>query len=237
MRREIVDLIIGLVLIIVGIAVMLFVFSTALNLAFSAGDYFREQMPEEETLEGPGAEFRWDSDDFNVTFEDLSEEGDGNIVSYEWDFGDGEQDDIREPDHEYSNEGQYQVSLRIKDENNKRSSARGEISIEVGRQTSGTSQPDYGDIGFDINFGNIILPMAIALLVGALFLVMFLVGAAITKAGWNILKPKPEKLKIKLKPREIEIKQVGTYAPPPPEPVQQAPQQYSPPPPEEYQQE
>ncbi len=237
MRREIVDLIIGLVLIIAGIAVMLFVFSTALNLAFSAGDFFSEQMPEEETVEGPTAEFRWDSDDFNVTFEDLSEEGDGDIVSYEWDFGDGEQDDSQEPDHEYSNEGNCEVSLRIEDENNKRSSARGEVHIEQGGRTSGTSQQDFGDIGLDIAFGNILLPIAIALLVGTLFLVMFLVGAAITKAGWNILKPKPEKLKIKLKPKEMEIKQVGTYAAPPPEPVQQVPQQYAPPPPEEYQQE
>jgi PKD repeat protein len=245
MRREIADAIIGLILIIVGIIIMLAVFSMAMNLAFSAGDFLREQLPEEESVTGPGAEFRWDTDDLNVTFEDLSQEGDANIVSWDWDFGDGNQGGSQNPSHTYNNEGHYQITLRIEDSNGKRSTTNGEVFLEAGNVLSGSSIGGIPDISFDVDFSNILLPIALAMLVSALFLVMFLVGAAITKAGWNILKPKPEKLKIKLKPKEIEIKQVGTYAAAPQEPVQaqyqqpvqQPAEQYSPPPPQEFEEE
>jgi uncharacterized membrane protein len=241
MRREIADMVIGLVLIVVGIIIMLFVFSMAMNLAFSAGDYFREQFPEEEVVEGPSAEFSWNTADLDVTFQDDSIEGDGNIVSWEWDFGDGSGDDVQDPDHQYAANGSYQVRLRIEDENGKRSSARGDVQVQTGEPFQGFSETDSNGSGFDADFGDVIMPIAAAILVGILFIVMFAVGAAITKAGWNILKPKPEKLKIKLKPKEMEIKQVGTYAAAPPEAVQyeeqMPPEQYSPPPPEDYQQE
>ncbi len=242
MRREIVDLIIGLILIMVGIIIMLFVFSQAMNLAFSSGDFFREQLPDEETITGPSAEFSWTTNDLSVTFEDLSQEGSANIVSREWDFGDASSDTGSNPTHPYTDIGPYQVTLRIEDSNGKRSSATGEVLMEAGGVRSGSSISGVPEIGFDLDITRLIWPIAIALLVGTLFLVMFLVGAAITKAGWNILKPKPEKLKIKLKPKEIEIKQVGTYAAAPQEPVQpqyqqpaqQPVEQYSPPPPGEY---
>ena len=241
MRREITDMVIGLVLIVVGIIIMLFVFSLAMNLAFSAGDYFREQFPEEEVVEGPSAEFSWNTVNLSVTFQDDSVKGDGDIVSWEWDFDDGSGDDVGNPSHPYATDGNYQVRLRIEDENGKRSSARGDVQVQTGQSFQGFSETDSNGSGINADFGDVILPIATAILVGVLFIVMFAVGAAITKAGWNILKPKPEKLKIKLKPKEMEIKQVGTFASAPPEPVQYTeqmpPEQYSPPPPEDYQQE
>jgi PKD repeat protein len=238
MRREISDLIIGLILLMVGIIVMLSVFFMAMNLAFSAGDFFREQFPQEEKVEGPEAAFSWSSNSLQFQFQDDSQEGDGNIIEREWFFGEGDPDYDDNPQFTYSGNGTYQVTLRVEDENGKRSSIRAEVDVEDGADLNGASQSDFPEIGFDVDFSNIIFPIAAALLIGTLFLVMFLVGAAITKAGWNILKPKPEKLKIKLKPKEMEIKQVGTYAAAPQEPVYQQPQQpveqYSPPPPQEY---
>ena len=234
MRREIADMVIGLVLVVVGIIVMLFVFSLAMNLAFSPGDYFREQFPQEEVLEGPRAEFQWSANGWDVDFTDLSTEGDGDIDSRSWNFGDGDTDTGSNPFHPYSDNGTYQVSLIVEDENGKRSTARSEVYVEMGGQLSDVSQLDSDESDFNLNFGDVVTPIAAAILVGILFIVMFAVGAAITKAGWNILKPKPEKLKIKLKPKEIEIKQVGTYAAAPQPEVQEPPPQYSPPPPEEY---
>jgi hypothetical protein len=238
MRREISDLIIGLILIIVGIIIMMAVFFMAMNLAFSAGDFFREQFPQEESVEGPEASFSWSSSGLDVQFQDDSWEGDGAIDQREWFLGEGPPDPDDNPQIRYSGNGTYQVTLRIEDENGKRSSARAEVNVEDGSDSMGASESDFPELDFNIDFSNIIFPIAAALLIGTLFLVMFLVGAAITKAGWNILKPKPEKLKIKLKPKEIQIQQVGTYAAAPVEPVQQPPQQpveqYSPPPPQEY---
>lgn len=239
MRRETADMAIGLILLIVGIIIMMSVFFMAMNLVSTAGDYFREQVPEEERIEGPEARFRWETNDLSVTFEDQSQEGDGDITVYEWDMGDGNPYGDPNPTHNYQDYGEYEVSLRIVDENDKSSSARGNVIIRIGNITSGTSRLDSEGGGFEADFGNVIIPIAIAILVGVLFVVMFAVGAAITKAGWNILKPKPEKLKIKLKPKEMEVIQVGTYAAPPreppPQPIQQPPEDYSPPPPEEYQ--
>ncbi len=241
MRREIADLTIGLVLVVVGIIVMLFVFSMAMNLAFSAGDYFREQFPQEEVFEGPRAEFRWSADGWDVDFTDRSTEGDGSIDSWSWDFGDGNTDTGPDQFHQYDDNGTYQVSLTVEDENGKRSTARSEVYVELDSHPSEVSQLDVDESNFNLDFGDVITPIAAAILVGILFIVMFAVGAAITKAGWNILKPKPEKLKIKLKPKEIEIKQVGTYAAAPQEPIQyqeeMPPEPYSPPPPEHYQDE
>ncbi len=242
MRREIVDLIIGLVLIIVGIIVMMAVFLMAMNLAFSAGDFFREQFPQEENVEGPEAAFSWSSDGLVVQFQDDSWKGDGAIEQREWFLGEGNTTHEDNPQVPYPRNGSYQVTLRIEDENGKRNSAQAEVNVEEGAYINGASQSDFPEFDFNIDFTDIIFPIAAALLMGTLFLVMFLVGAAITKAGWNILKPKPEKLKIKLKPKEIQIQQVGTYAAAPQEPVQpryqqpaqQPVEQYSPPPPQEY---
>ncbi|MEE9116390.1 MAG: PKD domain-containing protein [Thermoplasmata archaeon] len=237
------DLIIGLILIIVGIIVMLVVFSMAMNLAFSSGDFFREQLPGEEAVVGPRAEFKWVTNDLNVTFEDMSQEGSANIASWDWDFGDGDSDNDQNPSTQlYNNAGNYQVTLWIEDDNGKRSTATGEVLLEAGEVLSGSGLSGVPEVGFDLDFTRLLWPIALAFLVGILFLVMFLVGAAITKAGWNILKPKPEKLKIKLKPKEIQIQQVGTYAAAPQEPVQpqyqqpvqQPVEQYSPPPPQEF---
>ncbi len=238
MRREIADLVIGLVLVIVGIIVMLFVFSMAMNLAFGAGDYFRDQFPQEEVLEGPEAEFSWHSTGLEVQFQDESREGDGDIVNREWFYGGNgtyQGGDV----FRFSQNGTWEVTLRIEDDNGKRSRARANVNVQDGLNSEGASKLDIPEFDFNVDFRDIIFPIAAAILIGTLFLVMFLVGAAITKAGWNILKPKPEKLKIKLKPKEIEIKQVGTYAAAPPEPVQyQAPPpHHSPPPPEDYSEE
>ena len=50
-------------------------------------------------------------------FTDLSSAGAGDIVSWEWDFGDGNTDSTRNPIHIYSALGRYNVTLRIKNSN------------------------------------------------------------------------------------------------------------------------
>lgn len=220
MERNTRDMIVGLVVLGLGIAILITVLMLAYNLATSPGDFLRQQAPEEEVLQGPRAEFHWVVDDFNVTFDDRSEEGDGSINSWEWDFGDGDGSSSSNPgDHEYDwSESEYEVRLVVEDANGKRSASRGNVYVAPGATSSGTSQPEGGDGGGDFGMGNFGLQMAIAILVTGLYFVMVVVGGAIVKAGWNIMKPKPEKVKMKLKPKSIEIKEVGTFRTPPPEP-------------------
>jgi len=50
-----------------------------------------------------------------------------------------------------------------------------------------------------------------------LHLVMAIVGGMITRAGWNLVKPKPETIKVRLKPAHLTqaIEEDPTLPPPP----------------------
>lgn len=49
-----------------------------------------------------------------VKFTDLTLPGDGSIVSWLWDFGDGSTDTVQHPEHVYTSQGNYNVSLQVK---------------------------------------------------------------------------------------------------------------------------
>jgi PKD repeat protein len=49
-----------------------------------------------------------------VQFTDLSNPGDGNIISWLWDFGDGDTSALPNPQHTYTDAGNYNVSLQVK---------------------------------------------------------------------------------------------------------------------------
>ena len=75
MNSEKVGMIIGIFLLVLGIAVLLFVFTQALALVQNPGAFFEEQFPqeEEEEAQGPNAQFSWSTNDFTVQFQDESE--------------------------------------------------------------------------------------------------------------------------------------------------------------------
>jgi gliding motility-associated-like protein len=49
-----------------------------------------------------------------VKFTDFSVAGDGNIVKWLWDFGDGSTDTTQHPEHVYTTQGNYNVSLQVR---------------------------------------------------------------------------------------------------------------------------
>jgi len=51
-----------------------------------------------------------------VSFTDMSSPGDGQIVRWEWDFGNGFTDSVQHPVHTYSQRGSFPVSLVVKNE-------------------------------------------------------------------------------------------------------------------------
>lgn len=53
--------------------------------------------------------------DTDVQFTDRSSDGDGQIVSWHWDFGDGSTSDERNPVHKFGQEGVYEVQLTVTD--------------------------------------------------------------------------------------------------------------------------
>lgn len=51
-----------------------------------------------------------------VNFTDQSEDPDGKITSWKWDFGDGKTSIEQNPTHKYKTEGEYMVKLTVKDD-------------------------------------------------------------------------------------------------------------------------
>jgi len=74
-----------------------------------------------------------------------SKDPDGSIVSYEWDFGDGDTDSAQSPLHSYTKEGTYNVTLTVYDDS-------GAMDADVTTVTV-TADDTPGDDGGSDNFG------------------------------------------------------------------------------------
>jgi len=66
--------------------------------------------------QAPRADFEIDCRDLTCTFTDRSEDEDGSLESWEWDFGDGATSSQRNPSHSYGAPGQYDVVLTVADD-------------------------------------------------------------------------------------------------------------------------
>ncbi len=53
----------------------------------------------------------------HVSFTDLSTPGSGSIISWQWDFGDGNISNLQNPTHTYLNAGMFNITLTIKNSN------------------------------------------------------------------------------------------------------------------------
>jgi len=66
-------------------------------------------------LEQPTANFTWTVDGYNVSFIDTSNDSDGTIVNWTWDFGDDNISYLQNPNHTYASDGSYNVTLNVTD--------------------------------------------------------------------------------------------------------------------------
>lgn len=84
------------------------------------------------TLYGPPhADFKYIVDDKKVTFNaSRSYDYDGTIISYEWDFGDNNYGSGSPVDHTYSEDGSYNVTLTVTDNDGKNDSAIKTILVD-----------------------------------------------------------------------------------------------------------
>lgn len=84
----------------------------------------------------PNADFTYSIDDLTVTFTDTSYDIDGSIVSWYWDFGDGNTSNQQNPVHTYADYGTYSVTLRVTDDDGAENETTVVITLEW--------QPEYG---------------------------------------------------------------------------------------------
>jgi chitodextrinase len=64
---------------------------------------------------GPTASFDWTPAGLHVHFDGYGSDPDGEIVSWQWDFGDGGTGSGQSVDHDYSNGGDHTVTLTVTD--------------------------------------------------------------------------------------------------------------------------
>jgi PKD repeat protein len=81
----------------------------------------------------PTADFTYSpsspSDSNVIQFTDKSTDSDGSIISWLWDFGDGDSSTGKNPNHQYVNSGSYEVKLTVKDNDDSASETTKEIII------------------------------------------------------------------------------------------------------------
>jgi PKD repeat protein len=79
-------------------------------------DAHPEAPPPPPTNDAPQADFDVHCQKLECSFTDKSQDDDGLVVTWHWDFGDGETSIQPSPQHTYAQRGRYQVSLTVTDD-------------------------------------------------------------------------------------------------------------------------
>lgn len=85
----------------------------------------------------PVADFSVSADELQASFTDSSSDSDGSIVSYSWDFGDGDSATDQNPIHDYAVAGSYTVSLTVTDDEGATGSTNQTVTVSDGSNTTG----------------------------------------------------------------------------------------------------
>ena len=77
----------------------------------------------------PTAYFTVDTSDLELTVHEMSNDPDGQIVEWSWDFGDGQTSGTRSPDHTYDSAGTYTVTLTVTDDDGATQSVSESVTV------------------------------------------------------------------------------------------------------------
>ncbi len=86
----------------------------------------------------PTADFSYTAEELTVTFTDESNDPDGEVVAWSWDFGDGNTSSEQNPVHTYTSDDTYSVSLTVTDDDG----ATGTVTKDVTVSSDGEPDPD-----------------------------------------------------------------------------------------------
>ncbi|EMR74347.1 PDK repeat-containing protein, partial [Thermoplasmatales archaeon SCGC AB-539-N05] len=79
------------------------------------------------------ADFTWNptnpTDLETVNFTDTSKDSDGTVVNWTWNFGDGNHSYTQHPTHQYADNGTYQVTLTVRDNNDESNTTSKDITV------------------------------------------------------------------------------------------------------------
>jgi hypothetical protein len=199
-KEENYSIILGTVLLVVGMIILIFVFTNALDIIENPSEKLEQWVPEE--IEGPQAIFMWGSNDKSIEFIDSSTEGSSDIIKWRWDFGDGKTNNEKNPSYEYSDYNIFTVTLEVEDENGKTDATTTKIPVSKDESNEGTTQTSLSfDLGLESTFNKMIISL---LYVGA-FIILVMIGGKILIAGCQLIRPSVKIFRIKGKEKEKEI--------------------------------
>jgi PKD repeat protein len=81
--------------------------------------------------EAPQADFAVDCTLLVCSFQDRSEDPDGEVEYWDWDFGDGDGTSARNPSHTYDEPGSYTVTLEVTDDDGAKDQVTREVTVSV----------------------------------------------------------------------------------------------------------
>ena len=87
----------------------------------------------------PSADFTFEVLGLEVAFSDASVDPDGQIASWEWDFGDGNTSTVQNPSHQYLDSGTYSVTLTVTDDLGAKDTTTAEVTVSAGGALSLTA--------------------------------------------------------------------------------------------------
>lgn len=193
------------VLIVLGVGLLVVAFVAAFVIVRDPGGSFDRWVPAEDA-QGPQAAFTWTARDRAVELSDTSAPGDAELAGRVWDFGDGTTGEEPNPLHEYGEDGEYTIRLEVTDTAGQTSQAEAAVGVQVGTESSG-----QGELGLTELAGSVTATVerlakgiGVVLLVVGLFVVMVMAGGRLLKHGVRALRPIPERISIKVRPRELE---------------------------------
>ena len=103
--------------------------------------------PEPEPNQPPTAAFSYSCDELSCSFDgSASSDSDGNIVSYQWTFGDGNGATGVTASHAYGNDGSYTVTLTVTDNDGDSDSTSKQVTVAAASEPEPEPEPEPGDI-------------------------------------------------------------------------------------------
>jgi len=196
----------GTGMIIVGIVLLGVVFFLAFGILRDPGGYYDGWVPGDEVA-GPEASYDWTASDLDVAFVDTSQVGGAEIERWAWDFGDGAESSDPNPSYRFGEEGEHGVTLEVVDTNGLTSKAEGTVEVETGQPNSGDGAIGLSDMADNVietversSKGGLVVVLVIGMLV-----VLTMIGGRIVRQGVRMLRPLPDRITMKLRPKELEL--------------------------------
>ncbi len=199
------------VLIVAGVVLLGVVFFSAFAIVKDPGGSYDKWVPDE-GVEGPEASFDWASSDLVVEFVDTSSVGDAELERWAWNFGDGTESADPNPSHRFPEDGEFAITLDVVDGNGLASQAETTVGVETGAENSGEGALGLSDLADSVidavergaKGGGVVL------LVVGLFVVLTMVGGRLLRQGVRALRPIPDRISVKLRPKNLELAMAGS---------------------------